>query len=129
MGVSGQHHAPAALYPRGKDPRYPLDRRLGGPQSRSGPRGKILCFCRGSKPGRPIRSQTLYCLSHRGSWKFITIFKRPIYWSLLSHINHTFTSYLFNIHFNIIIPSTPSLHKFSSLPCTLHVLLISISLI
>jgi hypothetical protein len=36
MGVSGQHHAPAALYPRGKDPRYPLYRRLGGPQSRSG---------------------------------------------------------------------------------------------
>jgi hypothetical protein len=29
MGVSGQHHAPAALYPRGKDPRYPLYRRLG----------------------------------------------------------------------------------------------------
>jgi hypothetical protein len=38
MGVSGQRHAPAALYPRGKDPRYPLDRRLGGPQSRSGRR-------------------------------------------------------------------------------------------
>jgi hypothetical protein len=32
MGVSGQRHAPAALYPRGKDPRYPLYRRLGGPQ-------------------------------------------------------------------------------------------------
>jgi hypothetical protein len=30
MGVSGQRHAPAALYSRGKDPRYPLDRRLGG---------------------------------------------------------------------------------------------------
>jgi hypothetical protein len=29
MGVSGQHHAPAALYPRGKNPRYPLYRRLG----------------------------------------------------------------------------------------------------
>jgi hypothetical protein len=28
MGVSGQRHAPAALYPRGKDPRYPLNRRL-----------------------------------------------------------------------------------------------------
>jgi hypothetical protein len=26
MEVSGQHHAPAALYPRGKDSRYPLDR-------------------------------------------------------------------------------------------------------
>jgi hypothetical protein len=28
------------LYPRGKSPRYPLDRRLGGPQSRSGVRGE-----------------------------------------------------------------------------------------
>jgi hypothetical protein len=35
-GVSGESHAPAALYPRGKDPRYPLYRRLGGPQSPSG---------------------------------------------------------------------------------------------
>jgi hypothetical protein len=41
LGASGQHHAPAALYPRGKDPRYPLERRLGGPQSRSGHRGTI----------------------------------------------------------------------------------------
>jgi hypothetical protein len=38
MEVSAQLHAPAAL-PIGKEPppRYPLDRRLGGPQSRSGP--------------------------------------------------------------------------------------------
>ena len=34
-GVRGQRHAPAALYPRGKT-RYPLYRRLGGPQGRSG---------------------------------------------------------------------------------------------
>jgi hypothetical protein len=27
-GVSGQRDAQAALYPRGKDPRYPLNRRL-----------------------------------------------------------------------------------------------------
>jgi hypothetical protein len=27
---------PLPLYPRGKSPRYPLDRRLGGPQSRYG---------------------------------------------------------------------------------------------
>jgi hypothetical protein len=32
MGMSGQRHAPAALYPF----RYPLDKRMGGPQSRSG---------------------------------------------------------------------------------------------
>jgi hypothetical protein len=37
--VSGQRHAPAALYPRGKDRWYPLYRRLDGPQSRSGQRG------------------------------------------------------------------------------------------
>jgi hypothetical protein len=29
---------PRPLYPRGKIPRYPLDRRLGGPQNRSGRR-------------------------------------------------------------------------------------------
>jgi hypothetical protein len=54
MGVSGQRHAPAALYPRGKDPRYP-----GG---WVGPRagldiedgGKILYPCRGSNPDRPV---------------------------------------------------------------------------
>jgi hypothetical protein len=35
---------PRPLDPRGKSPRYPLDRRLGGPQSRSGRFGeeKIL---------------------------------------------------------------------------------------
>jgi hypothetical protein len=27
-------------------------------------RGKILCLCRGSNPGRPVRSQTLYWLSY-----------------------------------------------------------------
>jgi hypothetical protein len=36
MRVSGQRHAPAALYPRGKDPRYTLDRGMGGLQGRSG---------------------------------------------------------------------------------------------
>jgi hypothetical protein len=35
LEVSGQLHSPAAL-PPGKSPRYPLDRRLGGPQSRFG---------------------------------------------------------------------------------------------
>ena len=39
MGVVGQRHAPAAL-PPGKT-RYPLYRRLGGPQSRSGQVWKI----------------------------------------------------------------------------------------
>jgi hypothetical protein len=38
-GMSGQRHAPTTLYRRGKDPRCPLDSRLGGPQSRCGHRG------------------------------------------------------------------------------------------
>jgi hypothetical protein len=39
MEVSGRLHAPAAL-PPGKEPLVPLDRRLGGPQSRSGRGGE-----------------------------------------------------------------------------------------
>jgi hypothetical protein len=38
-GVSGQSHASATLYPRGRGPCYPLYSMLGGPQSRSGHRG------------------------------------------------------------------------------------------
>jgi len=34
MGVNGQLQVPGAP-PRGKSPRCPMDRRLGGPQSRS----------------------------------------------------------------------------------------------
>jgi hypothetical protein len=41
-GVSGQRHAPAALYPQRKDPRYPLYRRLGG-----GPRADLDTEVRG----------------------------------------------------------------------------------
>jgi hypothetical protein len=55
-GVSGQRHAPAALYPRGKDPRHQLDRRLGGPQSRCGQRLEKISFrlCRESNPDRSV---------------------------------------------------------------------------
>jgi len=35
-GASGQLHASAALLPGRERPRYPLNSRLGGPQSRSG---------------------------------------------------------------------------------------------
>jgi hypothetical protein len=47
------------LYPRGRSPGYPRDRRLGGPQSRSG-----CCLCRESKPSssavRPVAISTSY---------------------------------------------------------------------
>jgi hypothetical protein len=68
MGVSGQHHAPAALLPPGKGPPVPIvqeadwasepvwTQRL--QEKSSAPAGD-----RPRSPGRPARSQTLYCLS------------------------------------------------------------------
>jgi hypothetical protein len=56
-GVSGQRHAPAALYTRGEDPQHPLDRKLGGPQIRSGHKRleeKSLRLCRRSNLSRPV---------------------------------------------------------------------------
>jgi hypothetical protein len=69
MGVSGQYHAPAALYPQEKDPRYPLIGGWVGPRAGldAGAKRKILYPCQGSNPDRPARSQTLYCLSYRSS--------------------------------------------------------------
>jgi hypothetical protein len=40
VGSQEVSYTPRTLYPRGKSPRYPLDRRLGGPQNRSGRRGE-----------------------------------------------------------------------------------------
>jgi hypothetical protein len=69
MGMCGKRHAPAALYPRKWTPRYPLDKRLGGPQSWSGTeaRGNILCLCRVSNAGRQVCSQTQYWLAYTSS--------------------------------------------------------------
>jgi hypothetical protein len=53
MGVSGQRHSPTALYPRGKDPRYPLYRRLDGPQDTEAS-GTIFCPCRRSNLDRQV---------------------------------------------------------------------------
>jgi hypothetical protein len=62
MGVSGQCHAPAALYPWGKDPgTHYTGGWVGlGTGLDAEARGKIFCLCRGSNPDRPVRCQTLY---------------------------------------------------------------------
>jgi hypothetical protein len=57
MGVSGQRHAPAALYHRGKDTRDPLCRRLGGPQNLNETQRlqeTFFLLCRGSNLDRPV---------------------------------------------------------------------------
>jgi hypothetical protein len=55
MGVSGQHHVPAALYP---EERTPGTHWIGG---WVGPRAGLDIGARKeSKPGRPVRSLTIY---------------------------------------------------------------------
>jgi hypothetical protein len=44
MGVSGQHHAPAALYRRGKDPPIPIVQEAGWASLAAETRRKILCL-------------------------------------------------------------------------------------
>jgi hypothetical protein len=60
------------LYPRGKSPLYPLDRRLGGPQHRSGRHGEVKILAtigtRTRPFGHPAHSQSLYRLRYPGSW-------------------------------------------------------------
>ena len=63
--VGGQSHAPAALHP-GKT-RYPLYKRLGGPQDRSGRVRKISSPHWDSILGRPNRSDLPYRLSYPGT--------------------------------------------------------------
>jgi hypothetical protein len=63
---------PLPRYPRGKSPRFPLDGRLGGPQSRSGRcwEEKILDPTGTRTPdplSRPACSQSLYRLRYPGS--------------------------------------------------------------
>jgi hypothetical protein len=68
MEVSGQLHVPAAL-PPGKVPRYPLDRRLGGPQSRSGRCGEEKNLALHGNRTRIVQpvATPLYGLSHPDS--------------------------------------------------------------
>jgi hypothetical protein len=74
MGVSGQRYAPAALYPRRKNPRYPWIGGWGwvGPLD-AGTRRKILCPCRGSNLNRPIVQPVV---RHYTAWATADIVKQ-----------------------------------------------------
>jgi hypothetical protein len=66
QGMSGQLHAPATLSPPGKEPPVPIVQEAGwAPEPVWTQRlEEKSCLCRGSHPGRPVRSQTLYWLSY-----------------------------------------------------------------
>jgi hypothetical protein len=69
MQVSGQLHALTPLTP-GKEPSgYPLDRRLGGSQSRFGRCKEKIMLRRESNLGRSTSFQSLYRLSYTDSRK------------------------------------------------------------
>jgi hypothetical protein len=70
------------LYPQQKGPWYPLDRRLGGPQSRSG------------RGGEKKNTQPLPGL------------ESPIFQPVAQRYTIELSRLLFHIHFNIILPST-----------------------
>jgi len=76
MEVTGQLHSPAAL-PPGKDPWYPLDRRLGGPQSRSGYGGEE----KNSQPPRAILTHTHWKKMH---WWLLCYRKILLFWTTLA---------------------------------------------
>jgi hypothetical protein len=65
--VGAERHAPAALPP--EKTRYPLYRRLGGPQDQSGRVRKITPPTGIRSPDRPTRSESLYRLSYPGPYK------------------------------------------------------------
>jgi hypothetical protein len=69
MGVSGQYHAPSALLPPGKGPPVPIGQEAGwAPEpvwTQSLEENPLLPpGIEPRSPGRPARSQTLYCLSY-----------------------------------------------------------------
>jgi hypothetical protein len=70
-GMGDQRHAPAVL-PSGKT-RYPMCRRLDGPQGRSGRVQKISPPTGIRSPDRPARSDSLYRLSYSGRLDIILV--------------------------------------------------------
>jgi hypothetical protein len=107
-GVSGQSHARAALWPRGKDPKYPLARRLGGPQSRSGLRGygKNLLPLLGiepQSPGRPVHSQTLYFLSYPATYTIYIRYKYHPSTQLSDTFSAVYQIHFYNPHHSFIL--------------------------
>jgi hypothetical protein len=69
--MSGQRHAPAALYSRGKDP-VPIVQEAGWAPEPVWTGAENLAPTGIRSPDRPARSQSLYRLSYRGPLCIVT---------------------------------------------------------
>jgi hypothetical protein len=69
MEVSGQLHAPAALYSGKESSTVPIDKRLSGPQNRSGPGGDEIISAAAVNRTPVVQpvAWKLYWLSYLGS--------------------------------------------------------------
>jgi hypothetical protein len=74
-GVEGSASRPGRSLPQGKT-RYPLYRRLGGPQGRSAQVRKILSPTGIRSPDLPVRSQSLYRLGYPARARHIKVIVR-----------------------------------------------------
>ena len=82
-GSEGSASRPGRFLPPGKT-RYPLYRRLGGPQGGSGQVQNILPSTGIRTPDRPVCSQSLYRLSYPAHTLSVVICKMKTQWLLLS---------------------------------------------
>jgi hypothetical protein len=79
------HFTPWPLYPQGKSPWYPLDRRLGGPQSWSGHGGEEKNF----QPLPGLESLIIQLI--------VQCYTTELSWLLLSKIHWTIMSVLISV--------------------------------
>jgi hypothetical protein len=88
LGTRRSEWSASRLTSSGRDLQYPLDRRLGGPQSWSGHGGwgKILCLCRRSNLCRPVSNETLYWQRYlnsiTGHRQLFNIMRKISHWSI-----------------------------------------------
>jgi len=104
---------PWPLYPRGKSPWYPLNRRLGEPHSQSGCGGEeknsLPCPCWESNPSHPSHS-VVTILSYPGSLLYTSVDEiHSMYKSLfplISSITYIlYTIYMVNIDIKYKLPA------------------------
>jgi hypothetical protein len=124
MVVSGRRYALVTIYPRGKDPQYTLDRRLGGPynhldqgcstrRSPQHPKSIFICFWKifffgssvnrfPSEPLEPLVNEPTHwvAFSHFTQLYSITVQQVTLFWTDLVG---TVDVYLFSLVFILLV--------------------------